>query len=40
MAKCYRELSPEGVQSVRNETIAVATEVCTLSLEVPVLESE
>ena len=40
MVKCYRELSPEGVRSVRNETIAVATEVCTLRLEVPVLESE
>ena len=40
MAKCYRELSPERVRSVRNETIAVVTEVCTLRLEVPVLESE
>ena len=40
MAKCYTELSPERVRSMRNETIALATEVCTLRLEVPVLESE
>ena len=40
MVKCYRELSPERVRSVRNETIAVATEVSTLRIEVPVLESE
>ena len=40
MAKCYKELSPERVRSMRNETIALATEVCTLRLEVPVLESE
>ena len=40
MAKCYKELSPERVRSMRNETIALATKVCTLRLEVPVLESE
>ena len=40
MAKCYKELSPERVRSMRNETIALATEVYTLRLEVPVLESE
>ena len=40
MAKRYRELSPDRVRRLRNETIAVATEVWALRLEVPALKSE
>ena len=40
MAKWYEQLSPESVRSVRNTTIAIATEVCELKLQVPALESE
>ena len=34
------ELASDRVRSVRNETIAVAPEVCRFKLEVPALESE